>query len=124
MNEMASQLDRVDKQKQVYTEKLEEIVADRVRDLAKKNIELERLVYRLHRESDRYQVTANALREQQERLKSITDFSLAGLLVTQDNVLKYYNNGFVKLAGYEKGELTGPLDFRNFVVDEDQPIIV
>lgn len=123
MNEMAAQLDRVDKEKQVYTEELEAMVAERVRDLAKKNIELEQLVHRLHRESDRYQVTANALREQQERLKSITDFSLAGLLVTQDGVLKYYNNGFVKMAGFEKGELAGPLDFRKFVHEDDQHII-
>lgn len=124
MNEMAAQLDRIDKQKKVYTEELEEMVADRVRDLAKKNIELERMVYRLHRESDRHQVTAEALRENEERLRSITEFSLAGLLVTQDNTMKYYNHGFVKMAGYEKGELVGPLDFRKFVVEEDLPLIV
>lgn len=123
MNDMAQELGRMDRIKQSYTVSLEELVAERVKDLAKKNIELEEVIFRLNEESGKRQLATEALKENEERLRSITEFSLAALTVTQDNQLKYFNNGFLKMGGYSLEDMSASFTFEDFVVPEDVPII-
>ena len=56
----------------------------------------------------------NILRESEERFRTLTEKSLVGVYVIQDDLFRYVNPAFAEIHGYEPEEIIdklGPLDF-------------
>jgi PAS domain S-box-containing protein len=66
-----------------------------------------------------------ALRESEEKFRMIVEHSLQGIIIIQDFQIKYANEAFVKIAGYEIDELLdlSPGQVKQSVHPEDQDLV-
>ncbi len=64
-----------------------------------------------------------ALRESEERFRTITEGSLAGVYIIQDNVFRYVNPALARIFGYRQRELIDRLGLLDLVHPDDRPII-
>lgn len=65
----------------------------------------------------------NALKESEEKFKSLVESSLAGVYIIQDNVFKYANRRFAEIHGYSIEEMIDRLGPRDMVIPEDLPLV-
>jgi PAS domain S-box-containing protein len=97
----------LDEELSLFTEVTEDIA------FALRNIELE----------EGQKQAEEALRESEERYRTLTEKTIAGIYLVQDGLFKYVNPTFCKIHGYTKDELVdkfGPLDL---VVEEEKEFL-
>ena len=85
--------------------------------------ELEQKVSNLEREKEERQKAESALRESEEKYRTVVENSLAGIYVIQDGKFQYVNPRFVEMLGYASPrELVG-MDFERVIHAKDRPRI-
>ena len=114
-NTMAQQLNKADKQRQLYAASLEDEITKRTLDLEHTNDELTGMITRLNLENKKRQKITSALIESEQRLRSIMEFSCVGLGVIQDRKFKYANAGLARIIGYSQEELFSLNDFTDIL---------
>lgn len=65
--------------------------------------------------------TIDALRESEGKFRDLTEKSLVGVYLIQDDVFKYVNPRFTEIHGYEAEEIVDLLSPRSLVLPEDWP---
>ena len=73
--------------------------------------------------SQREQIEAQ-LRESNERFRLLSDSSLTGIYLIQDNKFRYINPAFAHIFGYEIEEIVDKLGPMNLVYSEDQSLVM
>lgn len=81
-----------------YRRGLEEIVSRRTAELTASNEKLKKEIQERIR-------MEKALMESEEKFRSLSEQSVVGALILQDDLMKYVNNGFTVLSGYSAEEL-------------------
>jgi PAS domain S-box-containing protein len=85
--------------------------------------ELEQKLSDLEREKEERQKAESALRESEEKYRTVVENSLAGIYVIQDGRFQYVNPRFVEMLGYARPrELVG-MDFERVIHAKDRPRI-
>jgi PAS domain S-box-containing protein len=81
-----------------------------------------RINRKLSEEIENHKKTACALRESEEKFRTMAEKSLVGIYIIQDNLFKYVNPRFLEIFGYTADEFTGrsPLEM---VMAEDRPLV-
>ncbi len=71
-------------------------------------------------------IAEQKLRESEEKYRHITEQSLMGIIIMQDNVFKYVNEGMTKLNGYSIQEILNwtPVEWTKTIHPEDLPDIL
>lgn len=64
-----------------------------------------------------------ALQESEQKFKSLSEKSLAGVYVIQDSTFKYVNSKFARIFGYEVDEMIDKVTVENVVFPEDWPVV-
>ena len=84
-----------------YKNMLEEMVASRTADLSRANLEL---------------------KESEEKFRTLSEQSLVGMLILQDDLIVYVNEGFIRMTGYEREELLsmGKGGFLSLISEQDR----
>ncbi|MFC1670170.1 PAS domain S-box protein [Spirochaetota bacterium] len=69
---------------------------------------------------------AEALRESEEKFRIISEQSLLGIIIIQDNMIKYYNDASVEIAGYPREEVEAwtVTDFFKTCHPDDLPVVM
>jgi PAS domain S-box-containing protein len=101
-----------------HHEHLEELVAERTRELEAKNEQLEKeIAQRIQAEE--------ALRESEEKFRLISEQSMMGVMIIQDDKIKYVNQAAADIYGYTIGEALGwgPGDYINAVHPDDREFV-
>ncbi|TFG23262.1 MAG: PAS domain S-box protein [Promethearchaeota archaeon] len=72
------------------------------------------------------QETEQNLKESEEKFRTITEQSLMGILILQDDVVKYVNKQYTELVGYETEEIKSwqPGEFFKIMHPEDRDMIM
>jgi len=98
-----------------YRERLEEMVRARTSELARMNKDMQKDI-------ENRKNTEKELKESEEKFRSLSEQSVVGAIIIQDNIIKYANNGFVAMSGYSRGELYGmePGGFINLIHPDDR----
>jgi len=73
-------------------------------------------------ESKRMQAQ-EALRESEEKYRSVVEESLVGICIVQDNILVYVNSKFCEIYGYAYEEIVNSLTLYNLVHPDDKHIL-
>ena len=71
----------------------------------------------------REEQTIEALRESEGKFRDLTEKSLVGVYLIQDNVFKYVNPRFIEIHGYEGEEIVDRVSPQHLVVPEDWPAV-
>jgi len=64
------------------------------------------------------------LRESEERFRTLTEQSPAGIHIIQDNLFRYVNPAFAKMHGYTPEEIINRLSPVDFVTPEDRELVL
>jgi len=66
------------------------------------------------------------LRDSEEKFRTIAENSLMGVAIVQDNKVKYVNQQFAILAGYDIGEVKefGPMDIFQSIYPDDRKLVM
>lgn len=67
--------------------------------------------------------TIEALRESEGKFRDLTEKSLVGVYLIQDDVFKYVNPRFTEIHGYEAEEIVDRVSPEHLVVPEDWPFV-
>jgi PAS domain S-box-containing protein len=81
-----------------YRDKLKEMVKFRTAELDKINDDLKNEILIRKQIND-------ALLSSEEKFRTLSEQSVVGAIILQDNIIKYANNGFVAMSGYSRDEL-------------------
>ncbi len=65
-----------------------------------------------------------ALRESENKFRGLTEKSVAGIYLIQDDILHYVNAKFSEIFGYTIDEITGTMKVDFLVSPEDRPMVV
>ncbi len=99
-----------------YQEHLEELVRERTSDLTKLNEKL------LSEIKERQRID-EALQESERKYRALVDNSLVGIYITQNHIIKFCNQRFADIFGYQNpGELIG-MHIKESVVPEDWELV-
>src|SRR5208283_2055257 len=63
--------------------------------------------------------TIEALRESEGKFRDLTEKSLVGVYLIQDNVFRYVNPRFTEIHGYEAEEMVDRISPQSLVLPED-----
>lgn len=85
--------------------------------------ELEQKVSDLEREKEERQKAESALRESEEKYRTVVENSLAGIYVIQDGRFQYVNPRFVEMLGYASPQELVGMDFERVIHAKDRPRI-
>lgn len=77
----------------------------------------------LNKEIVGHKHTIQKLQESEEKFRILTEASMVGIYIWQDNVIKYVNPQFLTLFGYTKRELVGESPLK-LVIEEDRPLVM
>ncbi len=68
----------------------------------------------------------NTLKESEEKFRLLSEQSLMGIIIIQDERVKYVNDAATEISGYPKEEILGwePGVFINIIHPEDRPVIL
>ena len=84
--------------------------------------EIDRAVLVMHDITDRKRAE-EALRESEEKYRSVVESSLVGFYVVQDGVFRFVNRGFCEIFGYEREEIVGCLNPVANAIPEDRRLV-
>ena len=70
-----------------------------------------------------YMDTLRALKESEEQYKNVTNNCLNGIHIFQDGEFKFFNETFLKLAGYTRDELSS-IDYIELVYPDDREAVI
>ncbi|HEY3276849.1 MAG TPA: PAS domain S-box protein [Syntrophorhabdaceae bacterium] len=84
--------------------------------------EIDRAVLVMHDITDRKRAE-EALRESEEKYRSVVESSLMGFYVVQDGVFRFVNRGFCEIFGYEREEIVGRLNPVANAIPEDRHLV-
>ncbi|MFH0968365.1 MAG: PAS domain S-box protein, partial [Methanobacteriota archaeon] len=65
----------------------------------------------------------HALHESEEKFRNLAEKSLVGIYLIQDGILQYVNEKLAEIFGYQVQELTGIMGPKDFVIQEDWPLL-
>lgn len=68
--------------------------------------------------------TEQALRESEERYRNLLDTSLVGIYITQEDTIKYGNQGLADIFGYETPDELRGMNVKELTHPDDYPLIV
>jgi len=68
-------------------------------------------------------VTEKALRESEEKYRSVVEGSSVGVFIIQDNLFHFVNNTFCEIHGYSYEELVDTMGPYDFIVPEDRDFL-
>ena len=71
----------------------------------------------------RAEQTIEALRESEGKFRDLTEKSLVGVYLIQDNVFRYVNPRFTEIHGYEAEEMVDRISPQSLVLPEDWPAV-
>ena len=104
---------------------MQDITAKKIADLKLQKSEEELKV--LNKELERkVQERTKELRDSEEKFRTIAENSLMGVAIVQDNKVKYVNQQFAILAGYDIGEVKefGPMDIFQSIYPDDRKLVM
>jgi len=97
-----------------YRQQLEEMVEERAGEIRQKNEALGKQIEKirqlnraLNEEKETIQKTRDELVASEVKFRTLSEQSLLGIMIIQDNVIKYFNGGYLSISGYSPDELTG-----------------
>jgi len=93
-------------------DRLESCVAEQTAELRQANDGLRTYIAENKRAEE-------SLRESENKFRSFAEYSMVGIYLIQDGVLKYVNPVFAEMFGYTVEECLGNMLFRDFVYPED-----
>ncbi len=96
-------------------DELEQRVAERTAELEAANENLRRQVFEC-------EMTEAALRESEHKYSTLVEDALIGVYIIKDGIIKFANDKFAEIYGYEKNELIG-MQSLDLVHPEDRPVI-
>ena len=65
----------------------------------------------------------DALRRSEARFRTLTEKSMVGVYIVQDELFTYVNSKMAQIFGYEESELVNTLGPRDLVLHEDWPVV-
>ena len=107
---------RIESELKSHKDHLEELVHDRTNELKNANIELKKEI------TERTEAQ-KALRESEEKYRLLVDNANDGIVIVQDEKIKFANQATCTFSGYTQSELIG-LSFKDFVHQEDMNKII
>jgi len=85
-----------------------------------KPYEIDQLTLHIRRAMEKQDI-GRALRESEAKFRELTEKSLAGIYLIQDEVFRYVNPTMAKIFGYTVEELTGGMGPDDLTMPEDRP---
>ncbi len=99
-----------------YQEHLEEVVRDRTSDLTKLNKKL------LSEIKERQRID-EALQESERKYRALVDNSLVGIYITQNHIIKFCNQRFAEIFGYQNPKELIGIHTKKLVTPEDWELV-
>jgi len=84
---------------------------------------LQRTNEQLEREIEDHRRTLRALQESENKFRDLSEKSIVGIYLYQDDRFKYANAEFANICGYSTEEITEGLDFEDLTFPEDLPFV-
>jgi PAS domain S-box-containing protein len=81
-----------------------------------------RVARALQKEIKEHKQTAEKLQESEEKFRILTEKSMAGIGIIQDNAIKYANPKFLEMFAYSREEMIGK-PFLDIIYAQDQPMM-
>ena len=91
--------------------------------VAQRTAELVRINQELRNEITERQRAEEALRESEEKYRTLIENNQDGVFLIQDLKMQFVNEAFVKMVGYTVEEFAG-MDFRQLIASEDADMVV
>ncbi|MCX5811871.1 MAG: PAS domain S-box protein [Proteobacteria bacterium] len=66
----------------------------------------------------------NALKESENKFRDLTEKSLVGIYLLQDNAFRYVNSRFAEIHGYSVEEIVNKVDSKDLVLPEDWSLFI
>ncbi|MBL7067064.1 MAG: PAS domain S-box protein [Candidatus Marinimicrobia bacterium] len=79
-------------------------------------------VYGIYRDITEHKQAEEALRESEEKYRTLIENEQDGVFLIQDNQIKFGNPAFASMIGYTTEEIIGK-DFRDFIAPEDRDMV-
>lgn len=105
---------RIELELSKYRQQLEEMVEERAGELKQKNEDLGKQIEKvrqlnraLNDEKENIQKTKDELAASEVKFRTLSEQSLLGIMIIQDDIIKYFNGGYLSISGYSPDELTG-----------------
>ncbi|MBN2754304.1 MAG: PAS domain S-box protein [Candidatus Goldbacteria bacterium] len=123
---------RVEMELAKYRQQLEEMVEERAGEIKTKNEALEiqigkvrELNRALNEEKDNMKKAQDELAASEIKFRTLSEQSMLGIMILQDNVIKYFNEGYLTITGYSGEELygMGPGGFLQLVHPDDRAFV-
>ena len=77
----------------------------------------------LEREVEEHRRTLMALQESESKFRGLSEKSIVGIYLYQDERFKYVNAEFANIFGYETEEIAGVLGLKDLIFPEDLPLV-
>ncbi len=115
-----------------YRQQLEEMVDERAGEIKKKNealekqIEITRELNRaLNEEKNNMKKAQDELAASEIKFRTLSEQSLLGIMILQDDEVKYFNDGYSQISGYSSEELykMGAGGFLNLIHPDDRAFV-
>lgn len=115
-----------------YRQQLEEMVDERAGEIKKKNEALEKQIEitrglnrALNEEKENMKKAQDEIAASEMKFRTLSEQSLLGIMILQDNVFKYCNEGYSVISGYSNSELyaMAPGGFLNLIHPDDRAFV-
>lgn len=113
------------KQNRNETERLNQMVAERTRELEQSHFGVINLLDEIKRENESHRKTEAALRESEDRFKAVSEYSNNAIcIVNEEGKVIWANEALEKLGGYTKEQICTAHSFIDFIAPESLDFVV